>query len=84
LADPNPESALNEEAAKLLLENHDKFIEEATRHTVVHASFTSSIPINKSDSNKDNDENRKRRNNSDEVFQTRSSLSELKKKLKRL
>lgn len=34
---PNPESALNEEAGKLLLESHDKYSERAKMMTEIHA-----------------------------------------------
>lgn len=34
---PNPESALNEEAGKLLLESHDEYSERAKMMTEIHA-----------------------------------------------
>lgn len=34
---PNPESALNEEAGKLLLESHDEYAERAKMMTEIHA-----------------------------------------------
>ena len=35
--EPNAESALNEEAGKLLLDNYDRFFARAKLHTEVHA-----------------------------------------------
>ncbi|XP_067936751.1 ubiquitin-conjugating enzyme E2 S-like [Watersipora subatra] len=37
LINPNPESALNEEAGKLLLEHYDDFCSRARLHTEIHA-----------------------------------------------
>lgn len=37
---PNPESALNEEAGKLLLESHDEYSERAKMMTEIHAQVT--------------------------------------------
>eukprot|EP01006_Ploeotia_vitrea_P053510 TRINITY_DN67796_c4_g13_i1.p1 TRINITY_DN67796_c4_g13~~TRINITY_DN67796_c4_g13_i1.p1 ORF type:complete len:226 (+),score=36.68 TRINITY_DN67796_c4_g13_i1:47-724(+) len=37
LIEPNPESALNEEAGKLLLENYDEYFKRAKLYTSVHA-----------------------------------------------
>lgn len=37
---PNPESALNEEAGKLLLEQYDSYCERARLYTEIHASKT--------------------------------------------
>lgn len=34
---PNPESALNEEAGKLLLENYDEYFSRAKLYTEIHA-----------------------------------------------
>lgn len=34
---PNPESALNEEAGKLLLESHDEYSQRAKMMTEIHA-----------------------------------------------
>jgi len=34
---PNPESALNEEAGKLLLERYEDFVKHAKMHTGIHA-----------------------------------------------
>ncbi|CAH8456314.1 unnamed protein product [Schistosoma turkestanicum] len=39
LIEPNPESALNEEAGKLLLEDYSEFVAEARLHTEVHAHW---------------------------------------------
>jgi len=39
---PNPESALNEEAGKLLLENYDEYFSRAKLYTEVHARVSSS------------------------------------------
>lgn len=39
---PNPESALNEEAGKLLLANYDLFCQRAAMMTTVHATKSSS------------------------------------------
>ena len=38
---PNPESALNEEAGKLLLESHDEYSERAKMMTEIHAQVMS-------------------------------------------
>ena len=38
LIDPNPESALNEEAGKLLLERYDEYAKHARLWTKIHAS----------------------------------------------
>ena len=38
LIDPNPESALNEEAGRLLLEEYEDFAEQARLMTEIHAS----------------------------------------------
>jgi len=37
---PNPESALNEEAGKLLLESHDEYSERAKMMTEIHAQVS--------------------------------------------
>lgn len=37
MIEPNPESALNEEAGKLLLEDYSEFVAEARLLTEVHA-----------------------------------------------
>jgi ubiquitin-conjugating enzyme E2 S len=37
LIEPNPESALNEEAGKLLLENYQEFSQRAALMTEIHA-----------------------------------------------
>jgi ubiquitin-conjugating enzyme E2 S len=39
---PNPESALNEEAGKLLLENYDEYASRAKLYTEVHARHSTS------------------------------------------
>merc|ERR1711953_274259 len=39
---PNPESALNEEAGKLLLEQYDTYFNRAKLYTEIHASLKSS------------------------------------------
>jgi ubiquitin-conjugating enzyme E2 S len=52
---PNPESALNEEAGKLLLEQYDSYCERAKLYTDIHAKSTKS-----SDSSSRSNENRKR------------------------
>ena len=39
---PNPESALNEEAGKLLLEQYDTYFNRAKLYTEIHASVKSS------------------------------------------
>ncbi|CAL8105026.1 unnamed protein product [Calicophoron daubneyi] len=37
LMDPNPESALNEEAGRLLLEDYDEYVAQARLYTDIHA-----------------------------------------------
>lgn len=37
MIEPNPESALNEEAGKLLLDNFEEFAQRATLMTEIHA-----------------------------------------------
>jgi len=44
LIEPNPESALNEEAGKLLLENYDQFCQRASLMTEIHAKPQPSSP----------------------------------------
>jgi len=43
---PNPESALNEEAGKLLLENYDEYFSRAKLYTEIHARHNFSSAIN--------------------------------------
>lgn len=43
---PNPESALNEEAGKLLLENYDEYFSRAKLYTEIHAKHTAASSIN--------------------------------------
>jgi len=52
---PNPESALNEEAGKLLLEQYDSYCERAKLYTEIHAKVSKS-----SESSSRSSENRKR------------------------
>jgi len=44
LIEPNPESALNEEAGKLLLDNYNEFFQRASLMTEIHAKPQSSSP----------------------------------------
>jgi len=44
LIEPNPESALNEEAGKLLLDNYDEFFQRASLMTEIHAKPKSNSP----------------------------------------
>jgi len=44
LVEPNPESALNEEAARLLLEHYDEFSSRARMMTTVHAASSALRP----------------------------------------
>jgi ubiquitin-conjugating enzyme E2 S len=54
---PNPESALNEEAGKLLLEQYDSYCERARLYTEIHAKPSKS---SSSDQSKSGTDNRKR------------------------
>jgi ubiquitin-conjugating enzyme E2 S len=47
---PNPESALNEEAGKLLLENYDEYFARAKLYTEVHARHSAASLLHKSSS----------------------------------
>ncbi|EPZ37018.1 ubiquitin-conjugating enzyme E2 S, partial [Rozella allomycis CSF55] len=47
LIDPNPESALNEEAGKFLLENYSEYERHARLWTKIHAKTADSSPANK-------------------------------------
>merc|ERR1719400_138225 len=67
---PNPESALNEEAGKLLLEQYDTYFNRAKLYTEIHAS-------QKSSSSKP-EASRKRPENSDSAS---SNVQEDKKRL---
>ncbi len=42
---PNAESALNEEAGKLLLENYEEYYKRASMMTEIHAQVLKSSPI---------------------------------------
>jgi len=44
LIEPNPESALNEEAGKLLLDNYEEFAQRASLMTDIHAKPQPSSP----------------------------------------
>lgn len=44
LINPNPESALNEEAGKLMLEDYDSYAKHARIFTEIHAPAPSSAP----------------------------------------
>jgi ubiquitin-conjugating enzyme E2 S len=58
LIDPNPESALNEEAGKLLLENYDEYFSKANFYTEIYArhNFSSSINLNVNQAGKASDD----------------------------
>ena len=45
LINPNPESALNEEAGRLLLEHYDDFCSRAKLHTEIHARPSKYVEI---------------------------------------
>uniref|UniRef100_A0A915ISN8 E2 ubiquitin-conjugating enzyme n=1 Tax=Romanomermis culicivorax TaxID=13658 RepID=A0A915ISN8_ROMCU len=47
LINPNPESALNEEAGKLLLENYQDFCRRAKMWTEIHATTTAEVSSSK-------------------------------------
>ena len=48
LIEPNPESALNEEAGKLLLENYDDYAKRAAMYTKMHACSNNEVaPVEK-------------------------------------
>ena len=69
---PNPESALNEEAGKLLLERYDDYCARAKLYTDIHAK-NSSKPTSSSTSNSEN--------NSDEASANKKACNvSLKKK----
>lgn len=44
LIEPNPESALNEEAGKLLLDNYNEFFQRASLMTEIHAKPQTNSP----------------------------------------
>jgi len=78
---PNPESALNEEAGKLLLEQYDSYCERAKLYTDIHAKSSKS-----SESSSRMNENRKRTDPSDQQGEKKGKMMSKDKKrtLKRL
>jgi len=52
---PNPESALNEEAGRLLLEKYDDYFQRAKIYTSIHARPTTISPHDHSSLQEDND-----------------------------
>lgn len=52
---PNPESALNEEAGKLLLENYDAYAKHATLMTSIHAKKAPTVAEKNLDTNVNNE-----------------------------
>eukprot|EP00088_Acartia_fossae_P041878 TRINITY_DN4383_c0_g1_i1.p1 TRINITY_DN4383_c0_g1~~TRINITY_DN4383_c0_g1_i1.p1 ORF type:complete len:212 (+),score=51.56 TRINITY_DN4383_c0_g1_i1:183-818(+) len=88
---PNPESALNEEAGKLLLEQYDSYCERAKLYTEIHAKsskMSSSTHSTDSSSNSSSrpTENRKRPENSEGQPEKKGKMMSKDKKrtLKRL
>jgi len=78
---PNPESALNEEAGKLLLEQYDSYCERAKLYTDIHAKSSKS-----SETSSRMNENRKRTDPSDQQGEKKGKMMSKDKKrtLKRL
>ena len=95
---PNPESALNEEAGKLLLERYDDYCSRAKLFTEIHARITIDSQDNRnnqethiletgSDLNRERNDtmnNKKQLVNSSDRKKKDKTLKESKKKLKRL
>lgn len=84
---PNPESALNEEAGKLLLERYDDYCARAKLYTEIHAKISSSSSSTSSSSakNTEHSANKKACKSSSSVSSKKDkSLKDKKKTLKRL
>jgi len=83
---PNPESALNEEAGKLLLEQYDSYCERAKLYTEIHAKASApSYKTQDCTSTSRPGESRKRSENSDQHAEKKGKMSKDKKRtLKRL
>jgi len=78
---PNPESALNEEAGKLLLENYEDYAKHARLMTSIHAKKPTNTTPTIQNTPKPNEEIAK---TSSQPTQTTKKLTEKKKSLKRL
>eukprot|EP00762_Andalucia_godoyi_P007317 ANDGO_01502.mRNA.1 Ubiquitin-conjugating enzyme E2 22 len=82
LIEPNPESALNEEAGKLLLENYEEFAKHAKLMTLVHAAS----PLLAAEKAKEKSEDTERTGEKEEKREKKSSAAAdaKRKSLKRL
>lgn len=75
---PNPESALNEAAGKLLLEDYDAFIDKAKEMTLIHARHLSSPSLAATKRPADAKEDLKAGGN------TNPTLADVKKRLRKI
>eukprot|EP01115_Flamella_aegyptia_P002441 TRINITY_DN136501_c0_g1_i1.p1 TRINITY_DN136501_c0_g1~~TRINITY_DN136501_c0_g1_i1.p1 ORF type:complete len:217 (+),score=54.03 TRINITY_DN136501_c0_g1_i1:36-686(+) len=83
---PNPESALNEEAGRLLLEQYDDYARKAKLMTSIHAKVVASSSAsssNYSDENDENNQNNENQSNNENISSsTKTKKVALKKKRK--
>lgn len=78
LIHPNPESALNEDAGKMLLENYDEFANRAKLMTQIHAKPKKVVQDD------DGDDTTKKNKTTDVTKKSKAKSKKVKKALKRL
>lgn len=79
MINPNPESALNEEAGRLLLENYEDYCKHATLMTNVHAKKYRFGTNNEEDESKSKENNRSASNKVVDGNKKSTKVSSIKK-----